>query len=111
MSAGVGHLVHLGDDAVGVDEEGHALRKIWILLVRASRDSVRVTDAAIDVGEQSIAELFVRRERVVVRRRVERRADDGGAEFVELLASITEALAFACSTTGRGLGVPPQHDP
>ena len=111
MSTSVGDLVDLRDEPFGVDQKGHALREIGILLVRAACDAVGATDAAIDVGQQSKTELFVRRECPVVNGRVERRSDDLGVESIEFWASVTEALAFASSTAGRGFRIPPQHDP
>ena len=111
MCAGVGDFVDPGDDAVGVDQERDALRIVRVGFVGATFDAVSVANKAIDVGQQPEAELFVRRERVVVGRCVERCADDRGVEFVELWASVTEALAFARSTAGRRFGIPPQYDP
>jgi hypothetical protein len=81
------------------------------LLVRAACDAIGTTDAAIDVGQQSKTELFVCRECLVVGGGVERRADDFGVECFEFWASVTEALAFASSTAGRGFRTPRQHDP
>jgi hypothetical protein len=100
MSAGVGHLVDLGDVAVRVDQKRHALGIRGVVLVGSALDTVSTADRAIDVGQQAIVELVVRREDLVVFRRVEGDADDGGTEFGELGASITEALPFARSTAG-----------
>ena len=50
VSTGVGDLIDLRDSPFGVDQKGHALREIGILLVWAPCDAVCVTDAAIDVG-------------------------------------------------------------
>ena len=111
MRAGVGDLVDPGDDPIGIDQERDALRVMRIRLVGAALDAVGATNNAIDVGQQSEAELLVRRERLVVGGCVERCSDDCGMEFVELWASVTEALAFARSTAGRRFGIPPQNDP
>ena len=111
MCAGVGDLVDPSDHAVGIDQERDALRIVRVGFVGVTFDAVRATNKAIDIGQQPEAELFVRRERVVVGRCVERCADDRGVEFVELWASVTEALSFARSTGGRRFGIPPQHDP
>ena len=111
MGAGVTDFIDLGDDAIRIDDERDALRVEGIRLVGAAFDSVCATNAVIRVGQQSEPELLVRRERVVIGRRIERRADDRGADFGELRTSVTEALAFASSTAGRGLWVPPQDDP
>jgi len=111
VCAGVGDFVDLGDRPRGVDEERDALRVVRIRLVRLALAGIGATDVAISVTQQQEPELLVRGEDVVVGRCVERSSDDRGAEFFELLASITEALAFACSTAGRSLGIPPQHDP
>ena len=111
MCASVGDLVDTGNDPIGIDQERDALRVLRIRLVGEALDAVRATNDAIDVGQQPEAELLVRRERLVVRGCVERCSDDRGMEFVELWASVTEALAFARSTAGRRLGVPPQHNP
>ena len=111
MCAGVGDLVDPGDDPSGIDQERHALRVMRIRFVGAALDAVGATDNAIDVGQQPEAELLVRRERLVVGGCVERCSDDRGMEFVELWASVTEALPFARSTAGRRFGIPPQYDP
>lgn len=111
VSTGVGDLIDLRDSPFGVDQKGHAPGEIGILLVWFACDAVGATYIAIDVGQQSKTELFVRGECLVVGGGVERRADDFGVECFEFWASVTEALAFACSTAGRGFGVPPQHDP
>ena len=111
MRAGVGDFVDAGDDAVGIDQERDALRIERIRFVGGALETVFATDLAIDVGQQPKTELLIRRERLVVGRCIERRSDDGGAEFGELRASITEALALARSTAGRGFGIPPEHDP
>jgi hypothetical protein len=111
VRTGVGDLVDPGDDPIGIDQERDALRVMRIRLVGAALDAVGPPDFAIDVGQQPEAELLVRRERLVVGGCVEGRPDDRGMEFVELRASVTEALAFARSTAGRRFGVPPQHDP
>ena len=111
MRAGVGDFVDAGDDAVGIDQERDAFRIERVCFVGAPLDTVFTTDLAIDVGQEPKAELLVGRERLVVGWCIERRSDDGGAEFGKLWASITEALALAGSTAGRGFGVPPQHDP
>ena len=111
VCAGVGDLVDAGDDPIGIDQERDSLRVMRIWLVRAALDAVSATDNAIDVRQQPEAELLVRRERLVVGGCVERCSDDRGMKFVELWASITEALALARSTAGRRFGVPPQHNP
>lgn len=111
MRAGVGDFVDPGDDPSGIDQESDALRVKRIRLVGAAFDAIGAPNNVIDVGQQPEAELLVRRERLVVGGCVERCADDRGMEFVELWASVTEALAFARSTAGRRFGVPPQHDP
>jgi len=111
VCAGVADLVDEGNDPVGIDQERDALGVVRVGLVGAALDAVRVTNLTIDVGQQAKAEVLVRGERLVVRRCVERGSDDRRTEFVELWASITEALAFARSTAGRRFGVPPQHDP
>jgi len=111
VCAGVGDFVDLGDRPRGIDEERDALRVERIRLVRLALDVVGAADAMIGVAQQREAELFVRGEDVVVGGCVEGCSDDRCAEFLELLASITEALAFAGSTAGRRLGVPPQHGP
>ena len=111
MRAGVGDFVDPRDDPVRIDQVRHALRVVRVRLVGAALDAVGPTNEAIDIRQQREAELLVRRERLVVGGCVERCADDRGMEFVELWASVTEALAFARSTAGRSFGVPPQHDP
>ena len=110
MRAGVGDFVDPSDDPSGIDQERDALRVVRIRLVGAALDAIGASNNMIDIGQQPEAELFVRRERLVVGGRVERCSDDRGMEFVELWASVTEALAFARSTAGRRFGVPPQHD-
>jgi hypothetical protein len=50
VCARVGDVVDLHDSPLGVDQKGHALREIGILLVSAACDAVGATDAAIDVG-------------------------------------------------------------
>lgn len=111
VCSGVADLVDAGDDPVWVDQERDALGVVRVGLVGTALDAVLVTDLSIDVGQQAKAELFVRRERLVVCGCVERGSDDRRAEFGELWASITEALAFARSTAGRRFGIPPQNDP
>ena len=64
-----GQLIDVGD--FGVDQKGHPLREIGILLVRAARDAVGATDAAIAVGQQSKTKVLVCRECLVFGRRVE----------------------------------------
>ena len=111
MRTGVGHLVDLGDVAVGIDEKGHPFGIGRVVLVGTTLDTILTAHGAIDVSQQAVVELVVRGEDLVVFGGVERDADDGGTEFGELWASITEALPFARSTAGRGFGVPPEHDP
>ena len=111
MRAGVGDLVNPGDDPIRIDQERDALGVVRIRLVGAALDAVGATDKPIDVGQQPEGEVLVGRERLVVGGCVERCSDDRGMKFVELGASVTEALAFARSTAGRRLGVPPQHYP
>lgn len=111
MRSGVGDFIDAGDDAVGIDQERDAFRIERICFVGAPLDTIFAPDPAIDVGQEPKTELLICRERLVVGRCIERRSDDRGAEFGELWASITEALALASSTGGRGFGVPPEHDP
>ena len=111
MGAGVADFIDLGDLAVGIDEERHALWVARILFVRSALDAVRETDPVIDVGQQRVFELLGCRECLVLRGCIERGADDLDVVLSELLASITEALTFASSTAGRRFWVPPQHDP
>jgi len=66
VCAGIGDFVDLRDTSFGVDQKCHAFREVGILLVRAACDAVGATDAAIDVRQQSITELFVCRECLVV---------------------------------------------
>jgi hypothetical protein len=65
----------------------------------------------VDIGEQREPEVLRVGERLVLGRRVEAGAEDLGAYLGELGASVTEALSFPRSASGRRLRVPPQHDP
>jgi hypothetical protein len=111
VGRGVGHLVHLGHHALRVDQEGDALGEVGVRLVGPFFGPVEAADGAIDVAQQGVGEAVFGAERPVLRGRVEARAEDLGAERIELWASITEALAFTRSAARRGLGIPPEHDP
>jgi len=63
------------------------------------------------VGQQAEREVVVLREGEVVLDRVEGGSEDLYAPVSELLGSVTEPDPFDCSTGGRGLRVPPEHDP
>ena len=51
------------------------------------------------------------RERQILRRRVERSAEDDGIELFEAVGAVTQALTLDRSTTCRRFGVPPQQHP
>ena len=111
MRGDVLHVVHLGDHAVWVDQVREPLGELRILLVGAALDAVRTTDGAVDVAQQREVEALLLRELEVLGGGVEAGAEDLGAGFGELWASITEALPFTRSARRRCFGEPPQHDP
>lgn len=111
MAAGVGHLVHLAHHALGVDEEGDAFGEVGVLLVGPAFGTVEAADGVIRVAEKRVREAVFGAEGPVLGLRVEARAEDLGAERIELWASVTEALPFTRSAAGGGLGVPPQDHP
>lgn len=111
VCASVADLVHLGDDAVGVDEERHPLGEVRVLLVGRSLDAVDPAHRPVDVAQQREPEAVLLGEDLVVSRGVEAGAEDTGPGGSDLGASVTEALSLARSAAGRRLREPPQHDP
>jgi hypothetical protein len=84
VCAGVAHFVDPSDGAVGIDQKRDAFRIVRVVFIGTALNPVRVADDAVHIRQQAVAELFVRREDLVVLGSVERSAEDRGTEFVEL---------------------------
>jgi hypothetical protein len=107
----VGDVVRLFDHPVRSDQKCVAAGVLRILVARVADDLVLRSDRPVDVTEQPVREVLVRRECKILCGRVERRAEDDGIELVEAMGLVTKALTLNRSTRRGGLGVPPQQHP
>lgn len=99
-------VIHLGDLAVGVDQETESCRIGLVLL----QDTISGTGHLVGIAQQIIGKVEFVPKGAVFLRRVERGAQDYGILGCKVLDSITEPFAFDGSARCVGLGIPPQHD-
>ena len=111
MGGDVGDVVRLLDHSVWTDQECVAAGVRGVLVARVADDLVLRSDRPVDVAEQPVRKVLVRREGKILCGRVERRAEDDGIELVEAMGLVTKALTLNRSTRRGGLGVPPQQHP
>jgi hypothetical protein len=111
VAGSVAHVVHLADDALGIDEERLPPRVVRVALVGAPDYVERFAQRALGVAQQPVREILLVDELLVFGRSVERDTEDRGTGLVVLGGSITEPLSFDRSAAGAGLRVPPEHDP
>ena len=111
MGGDVGDVVRLFDHPVRSDQKCVAAGVRGVLVARVADDLVLRSDRPVDVAEQPVRKVLVRREGKILCGRVERRAEDDGIELVEAMGLVTKALTLNRSTRRGGLGVPPQQHP
>ena len=99
-------LVPLLDPALLIDDHADSLRALRGIGVRA----VRGPDLPIGVREQREVEVELLGEGLVVRRGIERDADDRGALGVVLRSEGAEPATFRGSAGRVGLRIEPKHD-
>jgi hypothetical protein len=111
MCGHVGDHIRLADDAVRIDEERVALGVIGVLLAFGAADLVLRADGALDVAQQAVLEVLRLGEGEILRRSVERRAEDDAVGIGEAVGAVTQPLALNRSTRRRCFRVPPQQHP
>ncbi len=111
MAGDVGHGIGPADHPGGVDEVRDPQREVPVPFLFGPQHVVGLTCFALDIGQQREPEALRLGKGLVVRRRVERGADDDAPCGPEIVGPVTQGLAFDGSARGRGLGIPPQKDP
>jgi len=111
MVGDVGDVVGTVDQSLRVDEIAVAARERGELVIRVPRDLVGGTDRVVEIAQQPERELLCSSKREVFSWSVERRPEDGCAEFGESFGAVTQRLAFDGSTRCCCFGIPPQQHP
>lgn len=107
----IGDVICAMDQTLRVDQVAVAAREVGKLVVAVPGDLIGRADCVVEVAQESERELLGSGEREILGGGVERRAEDGRAEFVEAFGAVTQRLTLDGSTWCGGLWVPPQQHP